>query len=202
MKADEILDCVRELFDVVGITGSCLILGLESRVDRDLDTFAWDEEKGEWRFPGFYQYFGSKVDVAIQRLKERGVPAKQRRYGDLNIKELAVKAGIGKWGKNSLAIHEKFGPWLRFVVVELGIVFYPYPSDEAEVSHISYSGCRNCNRCLKTCPVNNLLEPFRLTFKEKCLSYVQLEIPTISPASTLLRRCDRCLTACKPQSRR
>lgn len=204
MMEGEILDCARDLFDVAGVVGSYLIVGLESRIDRDLDTFVWDEEKRKWRFPGFYRYFGPKVDSVIQRLKQRGVPAKQKRYGDLNIKELAVRAGLGKWGKNSLIIHEKFGPWLRFVVIEVKMVISPCPVEpETDNLYAPYSECENCYKCLKVCPVNNLLEPFKLTCKEKCLAYVQLEIPpTISPVPSPLRRCDKCLAACRPQSRK
>jgi len=36
---------------------------------------------------------------------------------DLNLKSAAVKAGIGRWGKNSLVLHPVFGPWLRFAAV-------------------------------------------------------------------------------------
>lgn len=203
MKATEVLDCTKDLFDVVGVVDSFLIVGLESRIDRDLDTFAWDGKKGDWKFPGFYQHFGWRVDSVIQRLKERGVGAKQKRYSELNIKELALKAGIGKWGKNSLVIHEKFGPWLRFVVIEVGIVVSPPAVEiEPENLHIPYPGCKNCQRCLKSCPVSSLLKPFRLSQKEKCLAYLQLEVPPISPTPAPIRRCDKCLTACRPQSRK
>jgi epoxyqueuosine reductase QueG len=114
-----------------------------------------------------------------------------------------VKAGIGKWGKNSLIIHEKFGPWLRFAAIEVNLVVSPHASDiEPENLHVPHPGCKDCQRCLEACPVSGLLKSFRLTRKEKCLAFIQLEIPpTISPIPSSLRRCDKCLTVCMPQSR-
>jgi len=194
----EIVEYAKKIFDVAGIVNNFLILGLESRTDRDLDTFIWDGKK--WKFPGFYRYFTPKVKLVIQRIREKGFRAQQIRYSKLNIKELVVKAGLGKWGKNSLVIHPKFGPWLRFVAVETDApLLSTLPIRNPRVI---FTGCENCNRCLSACPISGLLKPFKLTCKEKCLAYVQLTIPpTISPTATVLRRCDKCLTACMPQSR-
>jgi len=194
----KIVEYTRSLFDAVGVVNNFLILGLESRVERNLDTFIWNGK--DWKFPGFYQYFTPKTRSVIQRIREKGFRAQQIRYSKLNIKELAVKAGLGKWGKNSLVIHPEFGPWLRFVAIETDA---PLPqAPPIRNSRLVFPGCENCNRCLKACPVNGLLKPFRLKPKEKCLAYIQLTIPpTISPTATVLRRCDKCLTACMPQSR-
>ncbi len=194
----EIVEYAKKIFDVAGIVNNFLILGLESRTDRDLDTFIWDGKK--WKFPGFYRYFTPKVKLVIQRIREKGFRAQQIRYSKLNIKELAVRAGLGKWGKNSLVIHPKYGPWLRFVAIETDASL-----PQALLirnSRAVFPGCKNCDRCLSACPVIGLLEPFRLRNKEKCLAYVQLATPlTVSPTTTSIRRCDKCLTACMPQSR-
>ena len=184
----EILSLARELFDVVGVVvegqKTFLILGLVSRPNRDLDVCVSDGRR--WRFPGFYQHFTPKVKVLVQKLREEGFKAKQRKYSELNLKEMAIRAGIGFWGKNSLVIHSRFGPWLRFVALETNVPFKP------TVYETSPRLCEECDACLRACPVEGLLEPYKLMSKERCLAYLQLENPTLKPIS----RCDKCLISC------
>ena len=184
----EILDFARELFDTVGVVvegqKTFLILGLVSRPDRDLDTFVSDGRR--WRFPGFYEYFTPKVKALAQRFKEEGFRAEKKRYSSLNIKEMAIRAGIGFLGKNSLVIHPRFGPRLRFVALETDGAFEPTASKTPN------SLCGQCDACLKACPIRGLLEPYTMTDATQCLAYLQFENPILKITS----RCDKCLTPC------
>lgn len=184
----EILDFAREIFDAVGVVvegrKTFLILGLVSRSDRDLDTFVSGGRR--WGFPGFYQHFTPRVKALVKKLREKGFRAEQKRYSELNLKELAIRAGIGCWGKNSLVIHSKFGPWLRFMVLETNAPL------ESTVSDMPNDLCGKCESCLKACPKEGLLEPYKLTDKTRCLAYLEIEDPTPKPAS----RCDKCLVPC------
>lgn len=184
----ELLDFAREVFDVAGVVTegrkTFLILGLVSRPDRDLDVFisnGWG-----WKFPGFYEHFTPKVKALVQKLKGKGFSSEQKRYYELNLKEMAIRAGLGCWGKNSLVIHPQFGPRLRFVALETDAPLEP------TVSEVPADLCGNCDACLKACPVEGLLRPYKLTSRLECLAYIQLEAPTPKPAS----RCDKCLAPC------
>jgi len=185
----EIMIYARRIFDAVGVV-ACghkifLILGLVSKPERDLDTFVSDGKN--WKFPGFYRHFSPKIKKLVEKIKEEGFEAEQKKYPDLNIKQLAVEAGIGRWGKNSLVIHPEFGPWLRFVVLETNAPLVP------TVSKLPNDPCGNCDTCLKSCPVNGLLTPYHLAAPKRCLAYLELENPTTSgPAS----RCDKCQIPC------
>jgi ferredoxin len=187
-KMKEVLDYTREFFDALGVVvegrKTFLILGLVSRPDRDLDIFVSDGRK--WKFPGFYQHFTPRVKVVVQKLEERGFRVKQKKYSKLDVKKMAVKAGIGCWGKNSLVIHPKFGPWLRFVVLETNT------SLEPTISELPNDLCGKCEACLRACPVNGLLEPYKLVSEKRCLAYLQLDNPTSGSTS----RCDKCLISC------
>lgn len=184
----EVIDFAREIFDTVGVViedkRTFLILGLVSKPDRDLDTFISDGRR--WEALGFKKYFTPKVKTIIQKLKGEGFFIKQKRYSDLNIKEMAVRAGIGCWGKNSLVIHPKFGPWLRFVALETNAPLEP------SISEIQNDLCGQCDICLRNCPVEGLLEPYKLIDATKCLAYIQLENPTTEPTP----RCNSCLACC------
>ena len=183
----KIIDQAKKIFDVIRIINNgqktFLILALVSRPDRDLDIFISDGKK--WKFPGFYKNFNPKIKTIIQMIKEEGLKVNQKKYSDLNIKNIAVNAGIGWYGKNSLVIHPKFGPWLRFVVLEIDTFF------KSTVAKKLNSLCNECDACLKSCP-ENVLEPYKLIDKEHCLAYLELDNPT----SGFAQRCDMCLISC------
>ncbi len=187
-RINEILEYAQELFDTVGAVDNFLILGLESRKNRDLDQFMVKD--GKYRFPGFAKYFSPKINVLVKKIREHGFKANQLKYSEINIKQLAVKAGLGKWGKNSLVIHHKFGPWLRFVVIESD---FPFATQTSRELRTIYGECHNCSRCIKACPTM-VIDDFRVLQPQKCIAYLQLGNP-----NAFGRRCDICLEACKPQ---
>ncbi|MFH0814903.1 MAG: hypothetical protein V1902_02375 [Candidatus Falkowbacteria bacterium] len=183
-KSAKILRLASETFDVAGANGNILILGLETKPGRDLNQFETDGEK--IRFTGFYKHFSPKTRELIKRIAALGHTAKQLRYfDDINLKRIAAIAGLGAWGKSSLVIHPKFGPRLRFVVLELNLQFVA----EVHEERTPFTGCENCDACIRACPAN-VLRPFVLTEKEKCQAYIDL----CNPAKT--HRCDICQTAC------
>lgn len=184
----EIINQAKKIFDVIKIINNrqktFLILALVSRPYRDLDTFISDGKK--WKFVGFYKNFNPKIKTIIQIIKEKGFEVHQKKYSEINIKKMAVDAGIGWWGKNSLVIHPKFGPWLRFIILEINTLFKSTPIKKLD------NLCNECNACLKSCPINGLLEPYKLTNKKQCLAYLELNKPTSKP----IQRCDKCQTSC------
>ncbi|MDD5569087.1 MAG: hypothetical protein PHG23_01575 [Candidatus Pacebacteria bacterium] len=184
---EAVIDLARTLFDSVGVViedkRTFLILGLVSKPKRNLDLFVSNGKK--WGFVGFYRNFNPRVDKIIGLIEKKGFCAKQMRYPDLDIKRMAIKAGIGCRGKNSLVINPDFGPWLRFAVVETNI-----PLEEAfpEVTDL----CGECTKCLEACPVKGLLEPYKITDKTRCLAYLEIGNPTSGPTP----RCNKCLICC------
>jgi len=184
----DIIDHAKKFFDVIGIINrdqkTFLIVALVSRPDRDLDIFTSDGKK--WKFPGFYNHFNPKIKSLLRIIKEQGFKATQKKYSEFDIKEMAVEAGIGWQGKNSLIIHPKYGPWLRFVVLEINTFFKP------AIPEIPDNLCEKCEACLKGCPVDGLLEPYLLTDKKSCLAYIELDKPALEPVP----RCNKCLIYC------
>ena len=109
--------------------------------------------------------------------------------GELNLKQLAVTAGLGNWGKISLVIHPIFGPWLRLTVVRIKGVGLSC-TGPGEFSHKENMQCTGCSACLNACQLG-LLEPYFLQGLNKCRARVSR-----SSQIGRLVTCDLCLVAC------
>ena len=80
---------------------------------------------------------------------------------------LAVKAGLGWIGKNSLLINRKLGSFVFIceLVVNLEL---PY-NDE-----FMNDACGGCTRCIDACPTQAIL-PYRSVDANRCISYLTIE---------------------------
>jgi len=89
--------------------------------------------------------------------------------GPLPERHLALKAGIGKLGRNSCIISEKFGSFFNIGCMLVSIPIVKNIDDSnADAPHSLQ--CGNCTLCLTTCPTNALTEAgFDYT---KCISYI------------------------------
>jgi len=130
-------------------------------------------------------------------LKERGHTA--RSFTDsapVMEKVLAVRAGLGFAGKNSLLCHPRFGSWvfigglLTDADIEPSI---PYPP--------ARSPCNSCRLCVDACPTRALDTPGVLR-ADRCLAYWTIESRCEFPSeiranlSSRLFGCDLCQQVC------
>lgn len=110
-------------------------------------------------------------------------------------KALAVQAGLGWLGKNTLLIHRRFGTFTLlsglFTTLEL-------PTKE----HTTRTPrCGSCTRCMDACPTQAFLSPYKLDAK-KCLSYHLIESKAPIPEEIQAKNpgyifgCDICQTSC------
>lgn len=193
-----ILDFAGSLFDVVGVTGredygTLLIVGLESTAERDLDDFGRTDD--ETHLFGFEKHMSPLLQKTISYIRDKGYAAETvgrhgyPREGQLNLKELAIQSGIGKRGKHSVVLHDKYGARLRFAAIKIEGLVQP-PAKPARKESGSPS-CSHCSICLKVCPVN-ILEPYRMTDAIECLSRVRV----MKEAQRRLVPCDECLKVC------
>ncbi|UCG09887.1 MAG: hypothetical protein JSW30_03875 [Dehalococcoidia bacterium] len=188
----------QKLFDVCGVTlcgaDSLLILGLVTNPRRDLDDFGRNK-RGVIQLGGFKAHALPKLQALVDFIQGKGLAAQIiGRCGypqgkKLNLKQQAVVAGIGGWGKNSLVIHPKFGPWLRFMAVRVSGVILP-PTNPAGNSRQESPLCQGCTACIDACPLS-IIEPYYLPDSGRCLA-----IFDNLPQAGKLVACDLCLVAC------
>ena len=196
-KGEDIIACARSLFDVVGVTrdpatrDTIIILGLVTTPERDLDDFVPDVTKSFWR--GFIRYAKPKLDNLLKFIKKQGFSAElvgklgYSPSGRPNLKHLAVAAGLGRQGKNTLVINPRFGPWLRFMAVRTNA---PLALTGSGVyAKEENPDCAACRRCIEACSVG-ILQPYRLADTDRCLAAISGE------RRGELAICDKCVVVC------
>ncbi|GAB0056521.1 Epoxyqueuosine reductase [Candidatus Magnetaquicoccaceae bacterium FCR-1] len=128
--------------------------------------------------------------------REMGTVISHRSFVDtapLLEKPLAMAAGLGWQGKNTLLVTRRFG--CRLMLAEL---FLPVPisPDAAGGDH-----CGRCDRCQRACPTGALNRDYQID-AGRCLAYLTVEHRGSIPESlrTALGNrifgCDACITAC------
>lgn len=115
-------------------------------------------------------------------------------------KALAVQAGLGWFGKNTLLIHRRFGTFTL-----LSGAFTTLEISQVTIS-MRLPRCGSCTRCIDACPTQAITSPYKLD-AAKCLSYhlieskkpIPLEIQEKNPG--YIFGCDICQDSC-PHNRR
>ncbi len=195
--ASQIANKTSSLFDVVGVSrlssgDSMLILGLESTPERNLDEFG--HLGGNFQMYGFEKHVGPRLESLLDFIRGRGFSAEPvGRYGyplkgEINLKNEAIRTGLGKRGKSTVVLHPKYGPRLRFMAVRtdapLEPLITPVLADEENPV------CNQCSLCIDACPVN-ALEPYRMPDTSLCPSNIT---PVTEDGRSIL--CDICLHLC------
>ena len=75
--------------------------------------------------------------------------------GPILYPAMAVKAGLGKIGKQGLLITKKFGPRQRLSLISVNINNLP---EEPHEDFVIDSYCNKCKRCVNLCPVNAIYD--------------------------------------------
>ncbi|RPH28155.1 MAG: hypothetical protein EHM93_18980 [Bacteroidales bacterium] len=78
-------------------------------------------------------------------------------------KMAAIRAGLGKYGKNSLVITQKFGSFIMFVTMVTNA-----PLEYEEFS-INETDCGKCDICIKSCPTGAIYAPFKVN-RDLCIT--------------------------------
>ncbi len=137
------------------------------------------------------------IEPIVDCLKDEGYQAivcnsSTKKGSVLPLKLAAIRAGLGWQGKQSLLISKKYGTFLALG----GII------TNADLEHNTKeepNRCRECDKCLKACPLAALDEPHVLNVK-KCMSYLlqveSLPQKAVSAMENRVGDCEICQQAC------
>jgi epoxyqueuosine reductase len=149
------------------------------------------------RRPDYHDDLARKFHPLLETLRDRFRGEEFSFHTDsspLLERDLAYRAGLGWFGKNSCLIDSKTGS-LFFIAqiltsIDVDSFLGPHPDR-----------CGTCNRCVEACPTEAIL-PDRYIDAKRCISYLTIE--SKSPPDERLRSkmadwffgCDVCQTVC------
>ncbi len=196
--SERVLNEARKLFDAAGIViingDSILIVGLETSPERDLDNFIRDKDR-VFIIRGFEIHLQPLLDSLVDYIHGLGLSVEvpghcgYPRGDELNLKRLAVAAGLGGWGKNAMLLHPRFGPRLRLAALRITGAAMNGTGPGLDWFEQNPS-CQECTACIDACPVG-VLEPYYLGDTRACRASTAW-----SPEPGKVECCDLCWKVC------
>lgn len=141
----------------------------------------------DWHYPGYspLTILTHEITSYLQSNGYRAVASSSPDEPLFSRKRLAQLAGFGAFGKNSLIINPKFGPWVRFDALPTNAELVPDKPFEQDL-------CGDCNRCEKACPVKALTN-YNVD-ADRCLVGIHLINKEASKYKKVLNRFEPSLT--------
>ncbi len=138
-----------------------------------------------------------RLGTLYTSIKEVVPSLKARAFTDsapLIEKRLAVEAGLGWIGRQSLLITPQFGTY-----VLLGELVIDQEADHYD-SPIEFIGCGECHRCMEVCP-NSAILPIKSIDARRCISRLTIEKESESKSGDInlggwIFGCDECQRCC------
>lgn len=195
---------------------SIIVVGLNYYTDEtSSDNIAEPDETANKNEAVFARYARGDDyhDMMTARLREllafvkaqAGEGAEGRVYvdtGPLLEREVARRAGLGWFGKNTMLINTRRGSYFFLGEIITNVVL--------ESDTPALGGCGTCTRCLDACPTGAILAPYTLDAR-RCLSYLTIELkgaipeefrPALAEAGNRIYGCDICQEVCPFNERR
>lgn len=146
-----------------------------------------------------YQGLRRALDAIADTLRQEGWRAEVLADDDRLVdRAAAVRAGIGWWGKSTMVLDPRFGPWLL-----LGSVV---TDADLDATSPMARNCGTCDACIPACPTGAIIAPGVLD-ATRCIAHwtqmtgsIPLEIR--QAMGDRIYGCDDCLDACPPGAKR
>ena len=146
----------------------------------------------------YHRVMWDRLDELLAWVRtERGESVRGRAYvdtGPILERDLARRAGLGWFGKNTMLINPRMGSF--FFIGSLFLELDLIPDAPFAEDH-----CGTCTRCLEACPTQAFVEPGVLDAR-RCISYLTIESRSQIPAELQagvgahLYGCDVCQDVC------
>jgi epoxyqueuosine reductase len=146
----------------------------------------------------YHEVMWKKLDSLHEWIDDYvGHPVRGKSYvdtGPILERDLARKAGLGWFGKNTNLLNPEIGSFFFIGSLFVDLELEPDAPFEAD-------RCGTCTRCLDACPTHALVEP-RVLDATRCISYLTIESREPIPdelrdsIGTLVYGCDICQDVC------
>ena len=154
----------------------------------------------------YHDVMTARLQALLDYIKKlAGADTEGRVYvdaGPLLEREVAQKAGLGWFGKNTMLIHTRRGSYFFLGEIVINVALTP---DSPAVG-----GCGTCRKCLDACPTSAIVAPYQVDAR-RCLSYLTIELkgeipeefrPALAEAGNRIYGCDICQEVCPFNIRR
>jgi len=163
---------------------------------RTVDGDLWPRVARYARGVDYHDLMKGRLDRLAERVRAAFPECSTRAYvdtGPVLERELAARAGLGAFGKNTMLLNEESGSWLLLGELFLSLELEP----DVAIADL----CGSCTQCLEACPTGALPEPYRLD-ANRCISYWTIEHRGAFPQEIRHQMggwvfgCDLCQEAC------
>ncbi|MHB8838239.1 MAG: tRNA epoxyqueuosine(34) reductase QueG [Gemmatimonadaceae bacterium] len=149
------------------------------------------------RFTDYHRVMWDKLDALLLWVQGELPQVKGRSFvdsGPVLERDLAQRAGLGWFGKNTLLLNPQLGSFFFLGALFLDVALTPD-------APFATDHCGTCTRCLDACPTQAFVAPHVLDAR-RCISYLTIELKgphTPAQAAMVgehLFGCDVCQEAC------
>ncbi|MBI4320929.1 MAG: tRNA epoxyqueuosine(34) reductase QueG [Chloroflexi bacterium] len=195
-RPQELLPAARSIISVACsyLSDTPTVFGASAEPRGRIARYAWSRD--------YHDVLRDRMRLLVSFIERRaGRRVESRLFvdtGPLVERQLALRAGIGWYGKSTNILTRRYGSW-----VLLGEVFLDLDLD---VDDPLQKSCGNCDACISACPTGAIASPY-LVDSRRCISYLTIELkgsvpPDLRPAmGSWIFGCDICQDVC-PVNRR
>ncbi|NQS90044.1 epoxyqueuosine reductase, partial [Patescibacteria group bacterium] len=119
---------------------------------------------------GMFSSYGTRAYMPMRTYCEKIIRQFLRKEGFKTVstmkipaKMAAVRAGLGKYGKNAVVLTGELGSWVMFetLITDASLDHEDYP--------VYVSDCEECDICLNACPTQAIYAPFKVN-RRMCIT--------------------------------
>ena len=179
-------------------TRAVLVVAMQYKPERETPHAGGQGKIARYAHGGDYHKFMKKRLIRVLRdLKERDPGIDGRSYvdtGPILERDLAVLAGLGWKGKNSLLLSRRLGSYFF-----LGCLLINRTLEADEPFYEEH--CGTCTRCIDDCPTDAIVAP-GVVDARRCISYLTIELrgpiprELRAPMGAHIFGCDICQEVC------